>query len=287
MPLPTRHSRNFLWTMAMICCLIHLGGCAPMVMLGKMLQGDPLVDDEFKKWNGKSLAKSGKQVAILVSTPESIKSEYASLDIDLLSEISRKLATQQIAVVKPHKVATWIDDHGWEDMDLKELGTDIDADYVIQVKLDHFDYREENSPNLFRGRTNGVITAYELIRAPKPKSTIKSGLGFGKSDSKDKDDDKSKDSEKDKGNKKSKESDSKSETSEKDHKNSDDKEKEKRGPVTSLRKVYNRTFQNVYPIHQPVSIEQMQPETFKKKFLDHVSDDLSKLFYAHKAGSGF
>jgi hypothetical protein len=297
MPLPVRHSRKFLWMPALVCCYIAgLSGCRPMIMLGKMLQGDPLISDEFGKWNGKSLAKSGKKVAILVSTPESIKTEYASLDIDLLSAISRKLATKDIVIVKPHIVATWIDDHGWDNLDLKELGTDVDADFLIQVKLDHFDFHEENSPNLFRGRTNGIITAYEMKRGAKTKSKDKDKAGwFGSKD----DDDKKKDADKDKeadkdtdktkdvDSKKDKDEDSKTGTSKKNRKKKDEKEVAKRDPVTSTRQVYNRSFQNTYPAHQPVSIEQMQPETFKKKFLDHVSDDLSKLFYAHKEGSGF
>jgi len=269
MPQPVRTSRNFLWIGLMTCiCLVELTGCAPMVMLGKMLQGDPLVDDEFEKWNGKSLAKSDKQVAILCSTPESIKSEYASLDIDLLSEISRKLAAHDVSVIKPHKVATWIDDHGLDDLDMKELGEDLDADYVIQVKLDHFDYREQNSPNLFRGRTGGTVTAYELIREEEPLLKPK----------KSKADDSKKESKKDS---------EKSSTKSKKTASKDSKDSVKRGKIITVKRVYNRTFQNVYPTLQPVSIEQMQPEIFKKKFVDHVSNDLSRLFYPHKAGVGF
>jgi hypothetical protein len=98
-----RHSRSFSWAAALVyCCLVGLGGCAPVIMLGKMLQGDPMVTEDFKGFNGgKSLAKSGKKVAILCTTPESIKTEYAALDIDLLSEVSRKLAKNEITVVKP------------------------------------------------------------------------------------------------------------------------------------------------------------------------------------------
>lgn len=286
-----RHSRSFSWAAAMVyCCLIGLGGCAPMVMLGKMLQGDPLVTEDFKTWNGgKSLAKSGKKVAILCTTPESIKTEYAALDVDLLSEVSRKLAKHEISVVKPYKVATWIDDHGIENLDLKQLGTDIDADYVIQIKLDEFDYREENSPNLFRGRANGLVAVYSLVRATpsKGKDTTESGFLKGdKAASKKKETDQDEDSDK-ADSKSSKKSKSKKKESEEKDKKKDEKDEEKRDPVTSTRQLYNRTFRNIYPEHQPVSIDQMQPETFKKKFLDRVADDLAKLFYAHKSGTNF
>ena len=269
MPRRIRESRKSLWLKVAFCCgMTLLSGCAPMVMLGKMLQGDPMVEAEFTKWHGKPLAKSDKQVVILCSTPESIKTEYASLDIDLLSEISRRMSAHDIAVIKPHKVATWIDDHGLDDLDLKQLGNDLDADYVIEVKLDHFAFHEENSPNLFRGRTGGVVTAYELRREEQPLlkgKKSKSTSELEKPPSEKMEPDK-------KGRKKSEKSSG---------------EEKKRSPVLGTKQIYNRTFKNVYPQLQPVSIEQMQAETFKKKFVDHVAEDLSRLFYSHKAGVGF
>ncbi len=265
MPNPVRHSRNPVWMVALVCCfVVELSGCSLFVMAGKMLQGDPVVGDEFKAYYGKSMSKSGKKVAVMCSTPEAVKSEFSSLDLDLAAEISRKLALNDIDVIKNHKVANWIDDHGG-DIDLKELGAGVDADLVVQVRLEHFDFREENSPDLFRGKARGSIVVYELIRAEdkanskfeaQPKSKSKPG----------------------------------SEAHEKSEEkpSSKSKKRDKTDPireVVEIKQVFAKTFDSTYPPLQPVSITQMQPETFRKKFLDRVGDELSRLFYEHKPGT--
>lgn len=249
MPTLVHHSRNPVWMMALVCCfLLELSGCSLFVMAGKMLQGDPVIEDEFKAWYGKSMAKSGKKVAVLCSTPEAIKSEFSSLDLDLAAEINRKLSLHDINVIKNHKIANWIDDHGGGNLDLKELGSEIDADLVIQVTLEHFDFREENSPDLFRGRARGSVVVYELVRDDE-KSPLKFESKPG----------------------------SKADKTKKDESSA--------RQVRSVREVFAKTFDSTYPPHQPISIGQMQPESFRKKFLDRVGDELSRLFYRHKPGT--
>ncbi|MDB5336855.1 MAG: hypothetical protein JWN70_2474 [Planctomycetaceae bacterium] len=270
MPHTVRHSQNPWWMTALVCCcFLELSGCSLFVMAGKMLQGDPMVESEFDRWYGKSMLKSKKKVAVVCSTPESVKSEFTSLDLDLASEVSRKLHLHEITVVKSHKVASWMDDHGGTDFDMKELGNDLGAELVVAIKVDHFDFREENSPDLFRGKARGVVTVYELMRDPKkPKKEAKSEAESkkDKSESADKSDEKTGSSSKSKKTKK------------------DDEPKDN---VIGVRQVFLKTFDTTYPPHQPVSIEQMQPETFRKKFLDRVGDELARQFYRHKAGVEF
>jgi hypothetical protein len=232
-------------------------------MAGKMIQGDPMVGDEFKAYYGESMTKSGKQVAVLCSTPEAVKSEFSSLDIDLASEVSRNLSLHQIDIVKNHKVANWIDDHGG-DIDLKELGSEINTDLVVQVRLEHFDFREDSSPDLFRGKAQGMIVVYELVRDTS-KSPLFESKPKGKVEIDDEDEGDSKSSKKSKSKK--------------------DKEKKTTLPkVREVKEVFVKSFNIVYPPLQPVSITQMKPEIFRKKFLDRVADELSRLFYKHKAG---
>lgn len=263
---PVRYSRNPWWMAALVsCCLLELCGCSLFVMAGKMIQGDPVIEDEFKKWYGKSLADSEKNVAILCSTPESIKSEYSSLDLDLISEISSRLSRHDVSVIKPHRVASWIDDHGGGELNVQELGSAVDAEFVIHIKLDDFNFREENSPNLLRGRSSGLIVVYELVSG--------SGTGFEKTG---------------KGTTKKtpakKVADKKS--SGKDEKSSKTvSSKKKDGTVIEVKQVFSRNFNMTYPSHQPVSIDQMEPDMFCKKFVDQVSDEIARLFYRHKAGS--
>lgn len=259
--------------MLVCCCMVSLSGCSLFVMAGKMLSGDPVIESEFNRWYGKSMEKSKKKVAVVCSTPESVKSEFSSLDLDLASEVSRKLGTQRINVIKSHKVAIWMDDHGSSDFDMRELGNDLGAELVIVIKLDHFDYREENSPDLFRGKARGSVVVYELQRANDKKG----GAGSKAESKADAKQDEQKSDGKESGESKKGSGKKKSSTREK-------KAEENKSPVTGIRQVFAKTFDSSYPAHQPVSIDQMQPETFRKKFLDRVGEELARTFYSHKAG---
>ena len=269
MPRTIRQSRNPWWVAALVCCcLLESSGCSLFVMTGKMLQGDPMTDDEFKTWYGKSMEKSGKKVAVLCSTPESVKSEFSSLDMDLSSEVSNKFHRNKINIIGAHKVASWMDDHGGGDFDVRELGNDLGAELVVSIKLDHFDFREENSPDLFRGRARGNITVHELVReSSQPKSSP------SKPDSK--------------ADSKAKRVDN-ADTADGAKKTSKPGKSDKPGSkVIGIRQVMAKTFDITYPPHQPVTIEQMQPDTFRKKFTDRVADELSRTFYRHKPGVAF
>lgn len=152
------------------CCSLLLlsllcagaSGCSLYVMAGKMFFGDPLLTCEFTKQTSVDLTEEDKKVLVICSTPESIRSDYPSLNYDLLEQITYDLKRQEIKVMDTGEVATWLDDNGgvWNDVD--ELAENFDVDYIIHVDIDSFDYREPNSPNLLRGKALGTVFAYEV-----------------------------------------------------------------------------------------------------------------------------
>lgn len=145
----------------MLVCF-STSGCSLFVMAGKMFFGDPLQTCEFSKTTKVDLAEEQKKVLVVCSTPESIRSDYPSLNYDLLEQVTYRLRRNDIDVLDTGKVATWLDDNGgvWNDVD--ELAENFEVDYIIHVDIDEFDYREPNSPNLLRGKTFGNISAYEV-----------------------------------------------------------------------------------------------------------------------------
>lgn len=150
------------WALCAMCCWLAGGtGCSLFVMAGKFLVGDPMVDADFEAYTKKSLDEKGKKVVVVCQTPDAVKSQFSSLDVDLLAQLTRRLAAAEVDVVRPHKVASWIDDNGGV-TEIEELAKAMEADYVIQITVDNFDYREENSPNLFRGRSSGTVNVYEV-----------------------------------------------------------------------------------------------------------------------------
>jgi hypothetical protein len=206
------------WLVALALCASQ-PGCALVVMAGKMFFGDPTLKSTFRVRTGVDLVKSGKKVLVTTSTPQRIKSAMPSVDQDLTEAIVRRLRLHGIKVVDPDEVGQWIDEHGtWTDP--AELAKDFDADYVIHVDLDVFDYLEENSPNLFRGRVDGHVVGHEIVRE---KKKVRSAV------------------------------------------------------------VFDSEFSSTYPTNRPVSVEEMSGDTFRMKYLDRLSLQLSHLLYDHRA----
>ena len=158
-----RHRGGRWLILAVIGLLIgSQSGCSLFVMAGKMFFGDPKLECTFNQRTGIDLVHEYKQVLVVCSTPETIAGHLPSLRYDLADGLIRRLKRRGVTIVDPNRVATWIDDHGGLWNDLSELAEDFDADYILHVDLSEFDYREENSPTLFRGRAVGNVFVYAV-----------------------------------------------------------------------------------------------------------------------------
>lgn len=195
-------------------------GCSLGVMAGKMLFGDPTITCAFTNQTGVNLKKTDEKVIVVCTTPDSIASDYPSLNIDMLEGISRRLKREDIYIVNPNDVARWFDDNFGVVDDPTMLALEFKAKYVITVDIETFSYREENSANLLRGRSNGMIRAYELRE-------------FGESD--------------------------------------------------QAVEVYHRELVSKFPDNYPVQSDRVSEKTFRKQYLDRVSEQIAQQFYNHKA----
>ncbi len=156
-----RSIRSIAFILFLCTTLISTNGCSLFVMAGKMFLGDPMIGDDFGNFTQKPMTDGKSKVAILCSVFESIKDYDAGLQIELFNEISRKMSIHEINIIKPHLVARWIDDNGGQIDDLEGLAEEVEADYIVNIEVTQFSYREENSPNLFRGRCDGKVTVFE------------------------------------------------------------------------------------------------------------------------------
>jgi len=141
-------------------------------MGGKMLFGDPKITSVFEQRTRVNLVKDGKKIVVVCSTPEAIKVDLPSLNVDLLEGLTRRLKRHGIAVVKPDDVATWMDDNGGDWGSPTELAQQFDADYIVYIDLHQFDFQEENSPTLFRGRAMGNVFGYRVQTVGQRKEAI-------------------------------------------------------------------------------------------------------------------
>uniref|UniRef100_A0A7C2NV47 Uncharacterized protein n=1 Tax=Schlesneria paludicola TaxID=360056 RepID=A0A7C2NV47_9PLAN len=142
--------------------LAWLSGCSLGVMANRMLTGDPMVPSQFKAMTGTDLTKGKHKVVVICSTPTSVESELSTLNLDLIDGITRRMKVRGVDVVSPDLVAKWIDDNGGVVADPSAMANAFDADYVAWIDLHTFSIREENSPKLLRGRSQGFVRVYQV-----------------------------------------------------------------------------------------------------------------------------
>lgn len=151
--------------MALSFCLILLTqtGCInSLVMFGKVLLGDPVQPSGFETATGISLQKEEKRVLLHCSAPAYLSDEYDTLTSDIEVELISRLRRRGIGVMPPDAAADVLDDFAGH-FDPKLLAQKLDdVDYIFHIQFDNFNYRERNSPSLYRGQASGRIVAYEI-----------------------------------------------------------------------------------------------------------------------------
>jgi hypothetical protein len=116
-----------------------------------------------------ALTRGENLVVVVCSTPEAIRGDFPSLSADLLDGVTRRLKRENVKVVSPDAVATWLDDNGGRWSDPSEIAEQFDADFIIHIELEQFAYHQENSPLLLRGRATGKATAWAVHTAEGTK----------------------------------------------------------------------------------------------------------------------
>ena len=144
--------------------LFGLCGCRFFVAVGKMVLGDPQNTSSFEHVTGIRLNDSDHRLLILCTAPHNVQVEFPGVQLELLDRISRNLERRDIQVVSSDDVASWYDDHG-EWGDYSELAAHFDSRYVMHLNLRTFSYLEPQSTNLYRGRSEGTISVYEIDSA--------------------------------------------------------------------------------------------------------------------------
>lgn len=160
------------WALAVSLMACNLTGCSLFVMAGKMIYGDPEIPSAFRTRTGVDLTKSEKAILVICSTPESIKSQMPSLDLDLSDSVTRRLKREGLNVVNPEDVARWVDDNGGRWDHVSDLAGHFDVDYIAHVDLDQFTCRADNSPSMYRGQAYGKVDVYEVRQEDGPKKTF-------------------------------------------------------------------------------------------------------------------
>lgn len=138
-------------------------GCInTMVMMSKVILGDPVQISGFEQATGVSLAKADKNVLIRVSAPALVSEAYGTLTADVEVELIRRMKRHDVPVMHPDTAAQVLDRLGGT-FDPQVLAREVsDCDYIMHIQMEKFSYIEDSSPNFYRGNAAGRITGYEV-----------------------------------------------------------------------------------------------------------------------------
>lgn len=138
-------------------------GCSKMIVgTGKLLFGDPKLPAEFTTLTKEDLTKGLRTVLVICSTPEAVEDDIASLSLDVVDGVSRRMRLQGVKTINPDQVADWLDEHAGIVGDPQELARDFETDYIAWIDVSSFHLHEPNSPRLLRGSTTGYIRVFKI-----------------------------------------------------------------------------------------------------------------------------
>lgn len=136
-------------------------GCNVVMLMGYLIGGPPSIEPDFSKQTRKSLAAKGKTVAIVCYADKELKWDNESIDQELTRYVAYRLTSHKIKVVDPDRVHAWMDEHADWDRPT-DIGEAVQADFVVYIDLKEFGLYEENSQNLYRGRSDAIVSVFEV-----------------------------------------------------------------------------------------------------------------------------
>lgn len=164
-----RHSSRFgrllrilIHTTAAVLVVVSLTGCLKQILfLGLLIHGPPSIEPDFEAQTGKSMTTKGVTVAVLCEAPLELQHDFGKIDRELAKYLTFRLREHQVLAGHHEKVLAWLDEHpDWDSP--SELGEALGVNYVIHIEIEQHSLFEKNNQNLLRGRTEGLLSVYEM-----------------------------------------------------------------------------------------------------------------------------
>ena len=146
----------FAMLLGLMLALLPLSGCNMFAAVNYIVNGEPTKDPDFRQLED-------AKVAVVCYVPSKFRYRFDSVDTDIAKKLSLLLQqkVKNIEVVESDLVANWLDQHAnWSDV--TEIGEEFQADYVVFADIQEFSIYEENSPNMYRGRSYVDIRVYDI-----------------------------------------------------------------------------------------------------------------------------
>lgn len=149
----SRWSTSLVW-LAPLALLLASGGCVGLTaQILYAIKGEK-VPAEFE-------GLAGKRVAVVcVANTSNYDPGTASSTLAQLTETILKQHVDKIKVVRQEKVADWIDNHDWNQVDYLEIGKGLQAEMVVGIDLDG--YRLHEDATMYKGKANVTVSVFDI-----------------------------------------------------------------------------------------------------------------------------
>jgi hypothetical protein len=150
---PPRFSAPWLSTAA-ICLLATTTGCGPIATIAWLIHGPEMVPAEFE-------GLKGKRVAVVCLDANSLSGPGGEADT-VAKAVAMTLgkSVADIRVVRQTEVADWLDTHGDDVTDYRDVGRGVKADMVVGIDLLAFNLHEGQT--LLKGRSKVGVKVYDM-----------------------------------------------------------------------------------------------------------------------------
>lgn len=140
----------------LVAGLAMQGGCGPVATLAWLIHGPEMVPPAFD-------GLKGKRVAVVCLDGRSLSGPGGEADA-LAQAVALRLAQRvpEIKMVRQSEVADWLDSHGDDLTDYRDVGRGVKADMVVGIDLMSFSLHEGQT--LLRGRARVGVKVYDMTR---------------------------------------------------------------------------------------------------------------------------
>ena len=147
--------------LAAVLVCVSATGCNYIVLLGYLIGGPPSIEPDYDAMTDKSMTDKDVVVAVACFAPKDVLYDYAGIDKELARFLAQRFFAHKMKVIQPDVVQQWIDENPDYD-EPEEIGKGVGATHLIYVDLTNFTLYEKNSHQLYRGRSEGMISVYEI-----------------------------------------------------------------------------------------------------------------------------
>jgi len=142
---------------AFAALLLALPGCGPVATLAWLIHGPEMIPAEFD-------GLKGKRVAVVCLDANSLSGPGGEADaVAKAVALTLTKNVPEIHMVRQNEVADWLDSHGDDLTDYRDVGRGVKADMVVGIDLLSFNLHEGQT--LLKGRANVGVKVYDMKKS--------------------------------------------------------------------------------------------------------------------------